>query len=746
MGGQLHTYAQKYKIAVIHSYQKGHDDYNDINGLITNGLKDNQINFQLRIFYLDCERYESKEEEKRISNFVDDIKEWGGDLIAVLDDQATYSIMACRNPYVKQIPVVFSGVNYPNWKLLEQYPNVTGYMDQPDYLATCRMIERIMGRVRIHILNGRTVMDKMIWKDLTEQCKGSDIVLHQWERQEARPNNKLNIPITAKDNTQYDSLHDKLSEYNKLDSATIVRLSSDSVAARDLMWLSSGIFKYSLFLYTKRDYTTLRIGSLFDNPGFETINEGFGVKEYMLGGYFSPIEAQIKAMATGIKERLEGNIPEQQVEQVAKQYLVSWKAMKKYHIPLKSIPKEYTIQYMPPKERYELLFTLIESLLVFLFLAGIVYLIFIYTREKRRKKEAQRKLRFEHEALTLALEGGHTYAWYFDGKTATFDQPFREFAKLSGNQVTVSEVIAHIHPEEKELFTKNLSGILQRQRKAAPYRCNFGSDNYQWWEFRYSVLYNDQKSPIVTGLLVNIQDVKDKEEELIRARKLAEQAEMKQSFLANMSHEIRTPLNAIVGFSHLLGTEEKVSLEERKEYVSIIGNNTKLLLKLVNDVLELSRIDSGNLSFHCEDCDVHSFIETVYQTHQVIILPPIEFRKEFPDEEIMIHVDRMRLTQVITNFLGNAKKFTQQGHITLGYFSDREKKEIHIFVEDTGAGIPKDEQQMIFERFYKRNKFVQGVGLGLSISKIIVEKMNGRIEVESEVNKGSRFTVVLPYL
>lgn len=111
-----------------------------------------------------------------------------------------------------------------------------------------------------------------------------------------------------------------------------------------------------------------------------------------------------------------------------------------------------------------------------------------------------------------------------------------------------------------------------------------------------------------------------------------------------------------------------------------------------------------------------------------------------------IHIDRMRLTQVITNFLGNAKKFTSQGHIKLGYFCDKEKKEIHFFVEDTGAGIPKEELQMIFERFYKRNEFVQGVGLGLAISKVIVEKMNGHIDVQSEVNKGSRFTAVLPYL
>ena len=326
------------------------------------------------------------------------------------------------------------------------------------------------------------------------------------------------------------------------------------------------------------------------------------------------------------------------------------------------------------------------------------------------------------------------------------EKAFCELTNRSQNLLGIEEIAHYVHPDEQARFRKNVSNILHRQRRTAQYRCQFNDTGYQWWEFRYSVLQNNEQNPIITGLLVNIQEIKDKEEELIRARKLAEQAELKQSFLANMSHEIRTPLNAIVGFSNLLTTEKNISEEEKKEFASIIDNNTRLLLKLVNDVLELSRIESGNMSFHCEDCSAHHFAETVYQTHQVIILPPVEFIKEFPDEDVTIHIDRMRLTQVITNFLGNAKKFTSQGHIKLGYFCDKEKKEIHIFVEDTGAGIPKEELQMIFERFYKRNEFVQGVGLGLAISKVIVEKMNGHIDVQSEVNKGSRFTAVLPYL
>ena len=737
-------YAQKYKIALIHSYQEGYSGAGIVNKLFVKGLKDQQIDFQLRTFYLDCEKYESVEEERRISEFADSIRSWGGDLIAVLDDQATYSVMACGNPYVRQVPVVFSGVNYPNQELLAQYPNITGYIDKPDYLTTCRMIERIMGKVRIHILNGRTVLDRLIRKDLSEQCKGSEITLHQWKRQEARPD-KLNIPISDKDDTEYESLYEKLNEYNQLDSTVVVRLSSDSVAARDLMWLSSGVFKYSLFLYTKRDYTTLRIGSLFDNPGFETINEGFGIKEYMLGGYFAPIETQLSDMTAGIKERLQGKIPVPAVKQIAKQHLVNWQVMKRYQIPLESIPPEYTIMYRPWEEKYATPILILESLLVFTLLLGIAYLIYIYTLEKGRKKEALRNLRFEHEALTLALEGGNTYAWCFDGKTAVLDQAFCELTNRSQNLLGIEEIAHYVHPDEQARFRKNVSNILYRQRRTAQYRCQFNDTGYQWWEFRYSVLQNNEQNPIITGLLVNIQEIKDKEEELIRARKLAEQAELKQSFLANMSHEIRTPLNAIIGFANLVTCDDvPFSETERQEYSRLISANGDQLLRLISDILDLSKIESNTMEFCFGDQSLHTLLSDIYQSQLLTMPPQVELRLELPQADTTIRTDASRLKQVINNLINNAAKFTDRGSITFGYRTDEGAGEVELFVRDTGKGISQEHVGRIFERFYKTDSNAKGVGLGLSICRTIIEILGGDISVVSAPGKGTCFKIVHP--
>lgn len=244
--------------------------------------------------------------------------------------------------------------------------------------------------------------------------------------------------------------------------------------------------------------------------------------------------------------------------------------------------------------------------------------------------------------------------------------------------------------------------------------------------------------------MLNIQAIKDREQELEEARLLAEKAELKQSFLANMSHEIRTPLNAIVGFSNILALDDGVSPEERLEYIGSINKNSDLLLKLINDILELSRIESGYMSFEYEKCFVSELVDSIYMTHQMLIPEQLEFIKELDAVQVEVMVDKGRLTQVITNFLNNASKFTKTGYIKLGYRYLSESDRVAIYVEDTGRGIELSEQKMIFSRFYKQDEFSQGAGLGLSICQVIVEKLRGKIELWSEPGKGSRFTVVLP--
>ena len=732
------AHAETRRIALIHSFEPGYPPAAKALELLQKEFSLLGLDCDVREYYLDCDRYMEEAENLRMAGFVDDLSAWGAELIAVLDDQAAYALMACGHPLAHEIPVVFSGVNYPNISLLLQYPNITGYADTPDYLRTIRMIESIMGKSRICLMNGQVFLDRKIWHALNEQCRGQGFAIvtstegayfagSSYHRVRER---ETISPILKRQNIDV-----------LLDTTKIVRMTSDSIAIRHLMWLGRG--DNTLLLYTKRDYTTKRVGMLFDNPTFQTINEGFGFADYLLGGYFTPLESQIRYMATGIKERLEGRMPRQQVTECAKQYVLNWHVLQKYGIPLESIPAEYTVMYIPFSERYRYPI-LIGSILGAVFvLTVIVLLSFSLLRERRRKREALRNLLYEHETLCLAIEGNSTYAWRLEGDSVSCDSQFCELIHHRSGRLLLNEITPYIHPGDLPVFRKNIASRHERTHHKGQYRCNFTGE-FQWWEFSYNTIHTPGHAPIIAGLLQNIQELKDHEQELIESRELAEQAELKQSFLNNMSHEIRTPLNAIVGFSDMLANEPEFSDEERQEFVDIINTNTKLLLKLVGDVLELSRIESGNLSFTFQRESVCRLLDDVYQTHSLLIRPPLQFLKDFPPEDVQVNVDPMRLTQVLTNFLNNANKFTKEGSIQLGYCCPSGMSEVHLYVEDTGIGIPHSEQKMIFERFYKRSEFSQGVGLGLSICVLIVEKMGGRIELRSEEGRGSRFTVVLP--
>ncbi len=731
------AHAETRRIALIHSFEPGYPPAAKALELLQKEFSLLGLDCDVREYYLDCDRYMEEAENLRMAGFVDDLSAWGAELIAVLDDQAAYALMACRHPLAHEIPVVFSGVNYPNISLLLQYPNITGYADTPDYLRTIRMIESIMGKSRICLMNGQVFLDRKIWHALNEQCRGQGFAIvtstegayfagSSYHRVRER---ETISPILKRQNIDV-----------SLDTTKIVRMTSDSIAIRHLMWLGRGDNTFALHqarLYHQACGYALRQSHVSDHQ------RGLRLCRLLAGRIFHSTGKPDKIHGDryqGTPRRADAPAAGDGMRQAVRAELAC--AAEVWH-PAESIPAEYTVMYILFSERYRYPI-LIGSILGAVFvLTVIVLLSFSLLRERRRKREALRNLLYEHETLCLAIEGNSTYAWRLEGDSVSCDSQFCELIHHRPGRLLLDEITPYIHPDDLLAFRKNIAARHERTHHKGQYRCNFTGE-FQWWEFSYNTIHTPGHAPIIAGLLQNIQELKDHEQELIESRELAEQAELKQSFLNNMSHEIRTPLNAIVGFSDMLANEPEFSNEERQEFVDIINTNTKLLLKLVGDVLELSRIESGNLSFTFQRESVCRLLDDVYQTHSLLIRPPLQFLKDFPPEDVQVNVDPMRLTQVLTNFLNNANKFTKGGSIRLGYCCPSGMSEVHLYVEDTGIGIPHSEQKMIFERFYKRSEFSQGVGLGLSICVLIVEKMGGRIELQSEEGRGSRFTVVLP--
>lgn len=271
----------------------------------------------------------------------------------------------------------------------------------------------------------------------------------------------------------------------------------------------------------------------------------------------------------------------------------------------------------------------------------------------------------------------------------------------------------------------------------------FISDD-EFFEIMATPVYDESNE--LHGVVMRIEDVTVKKQiakELKRAKEEAEKSDrLKSSFLANMSHEIRTPLNAIIGFSDLLcKTDEPV---EKEKYIEIIKNNNDLLLQLINDILDLSKIEANILEFIYSDVDINSMLSDLERSFQFKIAHNPEIKLKFIPglPKCTIHTEKNRFLQVVSNFITNAIKFTDRGEITFGYRPCDEG--IYFYVSDTGIGIPKDKQQKIFDRFIKLDSFKTGTGLGLSICQTIVQKLNGSLGVESEEGKGSTFWFILP--
>ncbi len=251
----------------------------------------------------------------------------------------------------------------------------------------------------------------------------------------------------------------------------------------------------------------------------------------------------------------------------------------------------------------------------------------------------------------------------------------------------------------------------------------------------------ENRLPLIIGVSWDITDEKNAELEIVEARIRAEESDkLKSTFLANMSHEIRTPLNAIVGFAKLIGSAE--TEEEKQQFAEIIDTNSELLLQLINDILDISKIEAGTLEFRFKPINLNDLCRSEFEVHKTRVKPGVELIFEEKYDDVQIVCDQNRLAQVITNLLNNASKFTEHGSIRFGF--DLKNGRVEFYVEDTGVGIPEEKVRDVFDRFVKLNDFAAGTGLGLAISKMIVERMDGTIGVDSEVGKGTRFHFSIP--
>ncbi|MEG2095556.1 MAG: response regulator [Alistipes sp.] len=373
---------------------------------------------------------------------------------------------------------------------------------------------------------------------------------------------------------------------------------------------------------------------------------------------------------------------------------------------------------------------------------------FLLTCEDITEKKAQeqkvidsyQKIKTTQKELSLALNAGHLTSWNYKIDTGMFYKVGDQFEVCEEWPFDV--IYARIHPDDKGRFLSLFDalnykhGLLDNNivlRVLDP-----AQTDYRYYNFIYSVYGNDKDTITeITFIQHDINDDIEYQQNLILAKNKAEEADkLKSTFLATMSHEIRTPLNAIVGFSQLLAETEEAT--EKSEYKQLIETNSEILLKLIDDILDLSKIEAGSIDIHRQKIDLSQVCQELYQSFKPRMKNPnVTLRFINPYEKCTANLDVHRFIQVFTNFITNAIKYTAKGEIVMGY--ECAPGRVKIYVKDSGIGIPDDKKRKIFSRFEKLDNFAQGTGLGLSICKAIADATDGKIGFESQANKGSEF-------
>lgn len=840
---------QTYNILFVQSYTERDTWARELNEGLRKGFEERSLSVNITTEYLNSRYWRVVGEEEVMRQICKRARERGTDLIVTSNDEALYTLLTCGDSLPTTVPVIFTGVQFPNFKLLRTFPNVTGSTTPLGYKKLLNTIKEVFpDRKNLVVLSEETTLGR--W--------GLQAFKEEW-RNFISENSGYSI---KEYNVTFDPLTDIVSEIQ------LSRGVSGSVVVVPY-W---GLFMPSIAKVSKAPTFTTN-GSALMQGGFCVVAP-------------SPYDEALEVARRAAKILAGVDPASLDITENVNQQTYDYKQLQFFRIKKDRIPKNGVIINEPYMEKYGFWYAIMYAIILGLLILLVVRLVAANRRESRRRMHAQTKLLIQErmvaqrnefdnvfhsirdavitydmdyrihfvnrstlQALDLPLptdaesrpyEGQLTgslgvflnnrksilsdllkkvavegvsvtipentflqavhsknyfpvsgevvplrsngkqtgmvlsfrnisveslqkryynmavmessiYPWQYNRTEDSFTFP-AEYAKRMGfgKQTVIkrSEIDTNIHPEDlketQEQFASVIDGHAQNVRLI--FRQRNEKRSYEWWEFRISVIGGvaEDVPYEVIGVCQSIQRYKATEEELISARDRALQADkLKTAFLANMSHEIRTPLNAIVGFSDLLKDYQMFSEDEIQQFIATINKNCELLLALISDILDLSRVESGTMDFQFSSYFLPIIMQEIYDSQRLNMPEGVELVKAIPEgSEKTIVTDSVRLKQILNNLINNAAKFTTSGSITFGY--EEEPGYTSFFVEDTGIGLSQEERDRIFERFYKVDSFTQGAGLGLSITQTIVGRLNGTISVESEKGKGTRFIVRIP--
>ena len=844
ISGTLSAAENNYNVLFIQSYTNSSSWHNNLIAGLQDGLKEGGVKANVVIEYLNADFWTFASECVIMRRICERARQRKTDLIVTSSDEAFFTLTHCGDSLPYQIPVVVSGIKYPDRKLFDRMPNVSGFTSVTDFNVLLEEAIRLFpARKEIVCLSDSSFLS----------AKGVEAVEEAWE-----------------------SFHKKHPEYS-FKELNVQRKSLNSLVTS--ICYDYHAHKYIVIAPKWIPFLSLKLKA----PVFA--NQNLAMTSGVLCVY--DVEPAADTYAAGIQAAsiLKGRSPASfGIGDLGGKLLFDYKQLDFFRVDVDNVEKRGIVLNIPLMDRYQAWFILFYSVIVGALAFLVVWLYRSNRRESRKRIHAQTRLLIQHRLVeqrdefdkifcsirdglvtydmdlrihfvnralvemlglpaemyttrpyegqiagsilhiymngenilqallkqviqdrkpviipekafmqentkgtyfpvsgevvpifakdkltgmaivcrniseeemqkrffNMAIEESSIYPWQYNARLKCFHFPDGLLQRFNcydnTDYISREELDRIVHPEDLSRTCRHFDNIMlgHEPNSRMSFRLQNADGGYEWWEFR-STAYEGPTVDIpyrVLGVCQSIQRYKDTEEELIAARDRALQADrLKSAFLANMSHEIRTPLNAIVGFSDLLKDLQAFSSEEVQQFVETININCTLLLALINDILDLSRIESGTMDFQFSSYNLTFIMQEVYDSQRLSMPQGVKLCTDFPEgADKYITTDAVRLKQVLNNLINNAKKFTVQGSITLGYRVD-ESGYTTVFVEDTGAGISDEDQKHIFERFYKADSFTQGAGLGLSICQTIVERIHGTITVTSKPGRGTRFEV-----
>ena len=844
ISGTLSAAETNYNVLFIQSYTNSSSWHNNLIAGLQDGLEEGGVKANVVIEYLNADFWTFASECVIMRRICERARQRKTDLIVTSSDEAFFTLTHCGDSLPYQIPVVVSGIKYPDRKLFDRMPNVSGFTSVTDFNVLLEEAIRLFpARKEIVCLSDSSFLS----------AKGVEAVEEAWE-----------------------SFHKKHPEYG-FKELNVQRKSLNSLITS--ICYDYHAHKYIVIAPKWIPFLSLKLKA----PVFA--NQNLAMTSGVLCVY--DVEPAADTYAAGIQAAsiLKGRSPASfGIGDLGGKLLFDYKQLDFFRVDVDNVEKRGIVLNIPLMDRYQAWFILFYSVIVGALAFLVVWLYRSNRRESRKRIHAQTRLLIQHRLVeqrdefdkifcsirdglvtydmdlrihfvnralvemlglpaemyttrpyegqiagsilhiymngenilqallkqviqdrkpviipekafmqentkgtyfpvsgevvpifakdkltgmaivcrniseeemqkrffNMAIEESSIYPWQYNTRLKCFHFPDGLLQRFNcydnTDYISREELDRIVHPEDLSRTCRHFDNIMlgHEPNSRMSFRLQNADGGYEWWEFR-STAYEGLTVDIpyrVLGVCQSIQRYKDTEEELIAARDRALQADrLKSAFLANMSHEIRTPLNAIVGFSDLLKDLQAFSSEEVQQFVETININCTLLLALINDILDLSRIESGTMDFQFSSYNLTFIMQEVYDSQRLSMPQGVKLCTDFPEgADKYITTDAVRLKQVLNNLINNAKKFTVQGSITLGYRVD-ESGYTTVFVEDTGAGISDEDQKHIFERFYKADSFTQGAGLGLSICQTIVERIHGTITVTSKPGRGTRFEV-----